>query len=232
MSSSKGQESSFLRSGFRFASVPNRIVSLPRTAVLGTAFLTVCGFMYSLSSLYVPSPRYHEQVVASNTQLKHDHAKLENVPISNSLQRLFDAIRLPISAPSYTDDKGNTFEIEEEGSWWDEPLKKQILIVDIDTRVPDKTNELWSEGSMDWEKLEETGGGMLSASQMNHFLYGEWCFHVGWCASKMKVNERQRKYTDTITVSTTLMRWRDGTQLGSNPMFSSTFYLCTNLLFF
>jgi hypothetical protein len=60
-----------------------------------------------------------------------------------------------------------------DGPWWSERLHNEILIVDIDTRVPEGANELWNQSRMNWETLSEGDGGMISASQMNHFLYAQ-----------------------------------------------------------
>jgi hypothetical protein len=38
--------------------------------------------------------------------------------------------------------------------------------------VPQGPNELWNNGSINWETLNEHNGGMITASQMNHSLYG------------------------------------------------------------
>lgn len=90
---------------------------------------------------------------------------------------MFDAIKLPPAAESYTDAWGQVFEIKEDGLYWTEPLGREVLIVDIDTRIPDGLNELWDKGRMNWDTLKSEGdGGMISASQMNHFLYGEYMY--------------------------------------------------------
>jgi hypothetical protein len=88
--------------------------------------------------------------------------------------KLYDAIRHPVAAHAYTDVHGNVFRIQEDGPYWTKPLKHNVLIVDIDTKVRKDTNELWNNGSMSWEGLRDNGGGIISASQMNHFLYGQF----------------------------------------------------------
>jgi hypothetical protein len=111
------------------------------------------------------------------------HSTPSKPSIRDAFQRLYDAIRLPVVAPAYTDPSGNVFEASHEGPWWSERLRKEILIVDIDTRVPEGVNELWNKSRMNWETLEEGGGGMISASQMNHFLYGEIMNRSKSCAA-------------------------------------------------
>lgn len=140
-------------------------LSVRRLTVLGAAFLTACGFLYSVSSLYqgsrpvVQAPQYHH---------------VERPAIRDTFFQLFDAIKVAPSASSYTDAYGQIFEIKEDGPYWTEPLGREVLIVDIDTRIPDGSNELWHRGRMNWDTLPNEGdGGMISASQMNHFLYGK-----------------------------------------------------------
>jgi hypothetical protein len=136
-----------------------------RVIVLSVAFVSACIFLYSTSNFYTPT---------NAIEGTHHPAAVSRPTIRDAFQTLYDAIRHPVAADSYTDAYGNVFEIKPDGPYWTEPLKEKILIVDIDTRVPQGENELWSKGRMNWETLKEEGdGGMISASQMNHFLYGK-----------------------------------------------------------
>jgi len=144
---------------------PASRISYPKAAVLSAAFLTAFGFLYSATSLS------HTADVSPNLPSHHREPK-QTIPLG--FQRLFDGIRLPPGSPSYTDAYGQVFKIAEDGPYWTKPLKKEILIVDIDTRVSNGANELWNRGRMNWETLKNEGdGGMISASQMNHFLYAQ-----------------------------------------------------------
>lgn len=61
---------------------------------------------------------------------------------------------------------------------WDKPLGKKILIVDIDTRVPDGKNEILNKNRMDWENMGISGGGQLvSNGIMDHYMYGKATAH-------------------------------------------------------
>ncbi|KAF2847070.1 hypothetical protein T440DRAFT_510499 [Plenodomus tracheiphilus IPT5] len=147
------------RTGFRLKKLPNRFIIVPRVLILSAILLSI--YIYTYSTKHALNPRFAPS----------------NIP--SSLYKLLDAIKLPITAPNYTDVLGKTFDIHKEGPWWTTSLKKDILIVDIDTRVPDQSNELWSEGPMDWIGVAaynlgvERDGSMLSVSQMNHFLYAQ-----------------------------------------------------------
>ncbi|KAJ4373079.1 hypothetical protein N0V83_003370 [Neocucurbitaria cava] len=94
--------------------------------------------------------------------------------ISESFPRLFDSIRYPASEPTYTDAFGKVFDVKEDAPWWKEPLRNEILILDIDTRIPQGRNELWNDGRLNWATMNaKEDMGMISASFMNHFLYAQ-----------------------------------------------------------
>lgn len=52
-------------------------------------------------------------------------------------------------------------------------MKKRVLIVDIDTRVPTGSNEILNPSTLDWESLAMSGGQLVSAAVMNHYLYAQ-----------------------------------------------------------
>jgi hypothetical protein len=116
---------------------------------------------------------------AANNICNNDSPLFGRPTISDSFRRLYGSILHPISSHTYTDANDKVFEIKEDADapWWDRPLGKDVLIVDIDTRMPNGTNELWNEAPLNWEKMMDNNGdgGMISASFMNHFLY---CKHT------------------------------------------------------
>lgn len=57
---------------------------------------------------------------------------------------------------------------------WPKSLGKKILIVDIDTRVPNGDNELLGTKTFEWEKHESVKGGLVTNGIMDHYLYGKW----------------------------------------------------------
>lgn len=65
---------------------------------------------------------------------------------------------------------------------WTEPLGREVLIVDMDTRFPER---MLGGHKINWENMTGTeGDGMLSASFLNHFLYGTLTSHpacIGSC---------------------------------------------------
>jgi hypothetical protein len=159
-------------------------ISLIRMAISGLGLLTISFIVFSMSTLYEGLQIVEKLKAASKDTIGgdlHGHSTLvsvttsqpERVSIPNTFHSFFDSLRHPVTAESYTDVQGNIFEVRGDGPWWTEPLGNQVLIVDIDTRLPDSKNELWNDGRLDWEHIENGGNGVLSASQLNHYLYGK-----------------------------------------------------------
>ncbi|KAF2662518.1 hypothetical protein K491DRAFT_585319, partial [Lophiostoma macrostomum CBS 122681] len=83
-----------------------------------------------------------------------------------SIDALYNSIRHRLDTEEYIDEAGYVFN-QSGHRYWQVPLKKDVLILDIDTRKPNGKNELWNKQKLNWESLES----MMSASFMNHFLY-------------------------------------------------------------
>jgi hypothetical protein len=88
-----------------------------------------------------------------------------------SLQSLFSAVVQPINT-SYTDPNGTTYDLPSTLHWTN-PLANRILIVDIDTRIPNGKNELFGEEPMNWATHNTTGAGLVSNAIMDHYLYSQ-----------------------------------------------------------
>ena len=159
--------------------MPGPVISFNRLAVISVVFVIICVLVLTTTS----GLREHGNKIvenlkdqakeAANNVCNKDRPVFGKPTIGDSFQRLFEEITSPIASDVYIDATGKEYEVREDAPWWKEPLGKEVLIVDIDTRVPNGKNELWSEGRMNWETLKKEGsGGMVSASLMNHFLYG------------------------------------------------------------
>lgn len=163
---------------------------LIKVALSGVILLTIAGFIFSMSSLYQGLQIVKELRAAAEENLTSssshtadsytadDHssprpASHVKPSLPQTFYNLFETLRHPITSPSYTDRLGDIFETRGDGPWWTQPLGKDLLIVDIDTRLPDGKNELWNNGRLDWEHMENDGNGVLTASQMSHYLYGK-----------------------------------------------------------
>lgn len=163
-----------------FTTPLRRNLSLIRVAISGVILLTFSGFIFSMSSLYqgleiVKELRAASQENLTTSDLGVDSSRVAPTisvkpSIPQAFYNFFELLRHPVTATSYTDVQGNIFETRGDGPWWTSSLGSQVLIVDIDTRLPDGKNELWNDGRLDWEHLSN---GVLSSSQLNHYLYGE-----------------------------------------------------------
>lgn len=80
---------------------------------------------------------------------------------------LFEPLKLPITAPSWTASDGVKFEIPQDPVWT-KPLGKRLCIIDIDTRPLNGTNDILNTGDFDWPQYHPTSAGM-----MGHYLYSE-----------------------------------------------------------
>jgi hypothetical protein len=159
--------------------MPGPIVSFNRLAVISVVFVIICLLVVSTTS----GLREHGNKIvenlkdqakeAANNVCNNDRPVFGKPTIGDGFIRLFDEITSPIASDVYIDAAGKEYEVREEAPWWREPLRNQVLILDIDTRVPSGKNELWNEHRLNWDALKNEGsGGMVSASFMNHFLYG------------------------------------------------------------
>jgi hypothetical protein len=155
------------------------LFALSRIAVLTGIFIVTLVLVLSAASVHDGSKTLHKikktAQSAANNICNNDSPLCGRPTISNSFRRLYGSILHPISSRAYTDADDKLFEIKEDADapWWTKPLGKEVLIVDIDTRMPNGTNELWNEAPLNWETMMDNkgDGGMISASFMNHFLY-------------------------------------------------------------
>jgi hypothetical protein len=166
--------------------MPGPVFSSHRIAALGVALFFVSVFFYSAASIHHgnnPVQIIKDTASGAANGASNGPAnisKAEKPTTSDLFLNLYESIRTNVSAPTYNDAAGQVYKINEHGPWWKEPLRNKILIVDIDTRVPDGNNELWNADRMDWPNMDaKKDGGMVSASFMNHFLYCKYLKQLG-----------------------------------------------------
>jgi len=150
--------------------MPRPLLALNRAAILGVVFVVIFIFIITTASFQSTTLyRIKESAQSTANNLCNNDRPLFGKPtVTGSLLRLYEAIAHPVSAPSYTDASGKTFDIHPQAPWWKKPLRNQVLIVDIDTRVPSEKNELWNENRMNWEAMKAEGdGGMVRARCAN-----------------------------------------------------------------
>lgn len=188
------------------------ITAVNKLALASAVFVIICLLIFSTTTgLRETSTKVVEQLKESakettNNLCNNDRPVFGKPSLSDSFFRLYEPIRYPVDEPTYTDASGKVHEVKEDAPWWREPLRNQVLIVDIDTRIPDKENELWNEHRLNWETMKAEGdGGMVSASFMNHFFYG-MSPHASLVATIPTAS--QRKSTATTTASSTPPTWR------------------------
>ena len=149
-----------------------------RIFVFIPVFVVICVLIFSAASPEHGTKAIHKIQETAHSAADNiwnlDRAFKGKASLSNSLHTLYKPILHPITSRTYTDANGKWFETKEDADapWWDKPLGKNVLIVDIDTRVPNGSNEIWSDTRLNWERMSEKGdNGMVSASFMNHYLY-------------------------------------------------------------
>ncbi|KAK4183009.1 hypothetical protein QBC35DRAFT_508937 [Podospora australis] len=91
---------------------------------------------------------------------------------SDMLYELYKPIKVPVTAKSYKDQRGKEFDVGGR-EIWKEPLGKDVLVIDLDTRKPDGKNEVFNKDKMDWETVKASGSGLLGVSHVNHFIYSQ-----------------------------------------------------------
>jgi hypothetical protein len=92
---------------------------------------------------------------------------------SNVISVLYEPIKLPVTAESYTDQRGHKWD-NGGRHYWKERLGNDVLIVDMDTRIPNEKNDIFNDHKMDWEAVRAVDSGLLTVGHINHFVYGEF----------------------------------------------------------
>ncbi|CAA9962668.1 hypothetical protein PTMSG1_06042 [Pyrenophora teres f. maculata] len=152
------------------------IISFNKLALASGLFITICLLILSSSAgLHTGGSRVlvniKESAKDTKNQLCNDDKLDSGGSVSGAFYKLFEQIRHPIGKSTYTDQAGRIHGVNEDGPWWTEPLKDQVLIVSIDTRLPNQKGALWNEGRMNWDTLSATE--YSSTSFMNHFYYAK-----------------------------------------------------------
>jgi hypothetical protein len=90
--------------------------------------------------------------------------------LHDHISALFRSIKHDPTNREYRDASGQVFTANH--TIWRRPLGKKVLIVDIDTRVPTGPNQILNSTPLNFETLDtHSGGGLVSAAIMNHYLY-------------------------------------------------------------
>ncbi|KAH8912504.1 hypothetical protein BR93DRAFT_81816 [Coniochaeta sp. PMI_546] len=111
-------------------------------------------------------------ITEDESTANHDNHPAPAYGLGDILFELYKPIKLPVTAESYTDQLGSKFD-NGHRNYWKEPMGKEILIVDIDTRNPDGKNGIFNANKIHWEAVEASGSGLLTVSHLNHFIYSQ-----------------------------------------------------------
>ncbi|OCK73549.1 hypothetical protein K432DRAFT_312588 [Lepidopterella palustris CBS 459.81] len=100
----------------------------------------------------------------------HVEVSIPNAPtgpisIQEVLRLLYAPLKLSPTEASFTDEDGTVYNLPEK-PMYETLLKKDILILDLETRPLDKKNQLMNEGKFNWKTLDGLSGGVL-----NHYTY-------------------------------------------------------------
>ncbi|KAL2264232.1 hypothetical protein VTK26DRAFT_64 [Humicola hyalothermophila] len=88
------------------------------------------------------------------------------------IYELYRPIKLPVSATNYTDQRGKTFDTGGR-DYWQTPLGKDLLILELDTRFPAGKDEIFNPEIMNWEAVKASGSSLLTISYLNHYIYSQ-----------------------------------------------------------
>lgn len=86
--------------------------------------------------------------------------------LEDTIRDLFSHIKHPDFASPFTDPTGTVY--SHDNSIWSEPLGKDLLIVDVDTRYPEQMFD--PNQKVDWEHLDTNN--LVTEAVFNHYLYG------------------------------------------------------------
>ncbi|KAK4148458.1 hypothetical protein C8A00DRAFT_38973 [Chaetomidium leptoderma] len=110
--------------------------------------------------------------VSQRPEDQKDHRPSLAYGFGDLMPELFKPIKLPVTAKDFIDQRGNKF-VNGGRDYWKEPMGKDILVVDIDTRNPNGENGVFNAKKMDWEKVEAAGSSLLTVAHINHFIYSQ-----------------------------------------------------------
>jgi len=94
----------------------------------------------------------------------------ENLPVAwprgpvSLLSEIYAPIKVPITQASVTGLDMKEYVVI--NTTWTTPLKKEVLILDVDTRSLDSETQFLHNESVPWDMLDNQGAGLL-----NHYMY-------------------------------------------------------------
>jgi hypothetical protein len=112
------------------------------------------------NSIHTSSPSH-----SASPEPKLEHPEPPTAPtLEDTIQQLFAPLKHPDFVTKFTDPEGTVYEAN--NNIWTEPLGKDLLIVDVDTRYPELLFD--AEKKVDWEHSDN----LVTQAVFNHYLYG------------------------------------------------------------
>jgi hypothetical protein len=91
------------------------------------------------------------------------------------MQQLWKPLLHELNATHFITKEGHRYTIEESNYRWESPLKKKLLILDVDTRLDRGAGAVTNKSPLSPSELTGRSGGM-----MNHYLYGIFFLSFFW----------------------------------------------------
>lgn len=136
---------------------------------------------------------------ATSTLLSHLYWKSEASSITSALlEELYGGLKIPIGQETFTTPSQETYSVPQ--VHWNQPLGKQVLILDVDTRPLNGSGQYLQDPSSSWDLMDSRATGLL-----NHYLYCMSSHHKPRCqvfTNLPSANPRLRIHVPTSRRST------------------------------
>lgn len=136
--------------------------------LLLAVLLAILFLLHTVPTGFVVSPIEAMRDGASSTSYKRPRPPVTG-GFGPAISELYEPIKLPVTAESYTDQRG--YKWDNGGrNYWQAGWGNDVLIVDIDTRFPDATNDIFGGHKVDWEAVRAKDGSLLMVAHTNNFI--------------------------------------------------------------
>ncbi|KAL5425210.1 hypothetical protein PMIN04_002707 [Paraphaeosphaeria minitans] len=150
--------------------------NIPRLVIAVICTFIILGLILHSKPEVVPSLEQLQAIAQEyrptwNYSSTNTNEPVKEASVKDRIHALFAPIRHSLT-DDYIDASGKTFGLNQLPRWR-ESLKGKVLIVDIDTREPNGSNEMLNPNPMNWESLQMGGGQLVSGAIMGHHLYSQ-----------------------------------------------------------
>ncbi|KAM0347341.1 hypothetical protein ACHAPU_004861 [Fusarium lateritium] len=134
-----------------------------RGVLLAMGILIIVGLITHTWGLYFSPARISYFHVSSARPLPVTIA--ENTP--QLMHHLWKPFLHEINNTHFLTNEGYQYETPKNAHRWEKPLRKKLLILDVDTRIDDGPGGMMNQSTLNPKEMTGRTGGM-----MNHYLYG------------------------------------------------------------